>query len=132
MCIRDRLIKIGLGNIVAIKIQGLSVGRCINWKGKDIYKMLKLSKKDYRNLIKRKVAIRPLTLELYQLNCKFKEKDRLTVDDVKDLENIIGTLGGTYHLRKILKYTTIKKAYNYMYKQFKNRDKGQYLSLIHI
>ena len=124
----EMLIKIGLGNIVAIKIQGLSVGRCINWKGKDIYKMLKLSKKDYRNLIKRKVAIRPLTLELYQLNCKFKEKDRLTVDDVKDLENIIGTLGGTYHLRKILKYTTIKKAYNYMYKQFKNRDKGQYHS----
>lgn len=124
----EMLIKIGLGNIVAIKIQGLSVGRCINWKGKDIYEMLKLSKKDYRNLIKRKVAIRPLTLELYQLNCKFKEKDRLTVDDVKDLENIIGTLGETYNLKKILKYTTIKKAYNYMYKQFKNRDKGQYHS----
>lgn len=124
----EMLIKIGLGNIVAIKIQGLSVGRCINWKGKDIYEMLKLSKKDYRELIKRKVAIRPLTLELYQLNCKFKEKDRLTVDDVKDLENIIGTLGETYNLKKILKYTTIKKAYNYIYKQFKNRDKGQYHS----
>lgn len=124
----EKLIKIGLGNIVAIKVQGLSVGRCINWKGKDIYAMLKLSKKDYKDLIKRKVAIRPLTLELYQLNCKFKEKDRLTVDDVKDLENIIGTLGETYNLKKILKYTTIKKAYNYMYKQFKNRDKGQYHS----
>ena len=124
----EKLIKIGLGNIVAIKVQGLSVGRCINWKGKDIYAMLKLSKKDYKDLIKRKVAIRPLTLELYQLNCKFKEKDKLTVDDVKDLENIIGTLGETYNLKKILKYTTIKKAYNYMYKQFKNRDKGQYHS----
>lgn len=124
----EGLIKIGLGNIVAIKVQGLSVGRCINWKGENIYEMLKLSKKDYKDLIKRKVAIRPLTLELYQLNCKFKEKDRLTVDDVKDLENIIGTLGETYNLKKILKYTTIKKTYNYMYKQFKNRDKGQYHS----
>lgn len=124
----EKLIKVGLGNIVALKVRGRSVGRCINWRGKDIYTMLKLSKKDYKELIKRKVAIRPLTLELYQLNCKFKEKDRLTVDDVKDLENIIGTLGETYNLKKILKYTTIKRAYNYMYKQFKNRDKGQYNS----
>lgn len=124
----EGLIKIGLGNIVAIKVQGLSVGRCINWRGKDIYQMLRLSKKDYREFIKRKVAIRPLALELYQLNCKFKEKDRLTIDDVKDLENIIGTLGNVYNLKNILKYTTIKKAYKYIYKQFKNRDKNQYQS----
>lgn len=124
----EKLIKVGLGNIVAMKVKGAGVGHCINWKGKDIYKMLKLSKKDYREFMKKKIAIRPITLELYQLNCNFKEKDRLTVDDLKDLENIIGAFGETYKLKKILKYTTIKKAYNYMYKQFKNRDKGQYNS----
>lgn len=124
----EKLIKIGLGNIVKTKLDGLGVGRCINWRGKDIYKMLKLSKKDYRELIKSKVAIRPITLELYQLNCKFKEKDRLTLDDIKDLEYIIGTLGDAHNLRKVLRYTTIKKAYNYINKQFKNRGKGQYHS----
>lgn len=124
----EKLIKIGLGNIVSMKVMGLSIGRCINWKGKDIYKMLKLSKKDYREFIKSKIAIRPITLELYQLNCKFKEKDRLTLDDIKDLEYIIGNLGDSNNLKKILKYTTIKKAYNYMYKQFRNREKGQYHS----
>lgn len=124
----EKLIKIGLGNIVGTKAAGGSVGRCINWRGKDIYQMLRLSKKDYREFIKRKVAIRPITLELYQLNCKFKEKDRLTIDDAKDLEYIIGPLGNVYNLKKILKYTTIKKAYKYIYKQFKNRGKNQYQS----
>lgn len=124
----EKLIKVGLGNIVITKIRGVGIRRCINWNGKDIYKMLKLSKGDYRELIKSKIAIRPTTLELYQLNCKFKGKDRLILDDIKDLEYIIGPVGDTSNLKKILKYTTIKKAYNYINKQFKNRGKDQYHS----
>ncbi|MDU2670612.1 MAG: PcfJ domain-containing protein [Clostridium sp.] len=124
----EQLTKVGLGNLVYSKLNDKCIGRTINWRGKDIYKMLKLSKKDYRIMMKSNVCITPTYLELYQINSKYEEKDRLSPSEVKDLEYIVQNWVYIDAFKQVLRYSTPKKIYKYINKQFKNRESGKFTS----
>lgn len=122
----EKIIKIGLGELVYIKLEGGFLGRNINWRGKDVYKMLKMNKGDLREITGSNINVTPMFLSLYQINVKYKQ--RLTISEVKDLEYIVMYANYVEVLKKILKYTTITKAYKYINKQFKNRNDKEFSS----
>ncbi|MPM69911.1 hypothetical protein SDC9_116859 [bioreactor metagenome] len=115
----EQIVKMGFAEIIKAKLSGHSMLNCLNYKGKDVFKILKLSRKDVKDIRESKKHITPLFLNLYQLQAKHKAG--LSPAEVKSLEN---KCRYNYpRLENILKYTTLKKAFKYMEKQYKKYAK---------
>lgn len=118
----EQISKIGFEDIVKDKLEGHHMYNCLNYKGKDIYKILKLSRRDVKDIKESGEYISPLFLSLYQL--QIKDKSRLTPSEIKYMEHYYGYNYGK--LKNILKYTTMKKALRYMKKQHEKYKKNFY------
>lgn len=124
----EKMIKMGLGNLVIDKLNGGVLGSTVNWRAQEVNKMLKITKGELREVVKNKLTLTPLFLKLYQVNSN--EKQKLSISELKDLEYIVMYPGYIDWLKIILKYTTIKKFYKYVYKQYKtNKYKSMNLIL---
>ncbi|WP_411680448.1 PcfJ domain-containing protein [Clostridium thailandense] len=115
----EQLYKIGFNNIVENKIRGSHIYNCLNYKGKDIFKILRLSRKDVKDIINSKEIITPLFLNLYQL--QIKDKSMLLPSEIKKLEREYQ--GYIVKLKNILKYTSMRKAVKYIEKQYEKYKK---------
>lgn len=124
----ESLIKVGMKGIIKSKLQGSNMYGCINWKGKTIYRMLKIGKKDLRDIREAKLNITPMYLKLYQT--QLQEKLNLKPTEVKELERTIPSQFELEKLKKILQYCNIKKAYKYLIKQEELRFVNSYYSLL--
>ncbi|MBB6622253.1 PcfJ domain-containing protein [Clostridium gasigenes] len=117
----ESMIKVGCGSIVAEKLEGKNLMSAVNWRGKNIYKILKISKQDLRILVKSKQFITTAFLKIYQL--RSKNNSNLTVHELKDIEmkykNNIDTL------EYVIKYAKLDKVYKYLNKQ-KINDSDKY------
>ncbi|ASN68341.1 hypothetical protein 10S11_79, partial [uncultured Caudovirales phage] len=118
----EQVSKIGFIEIIEDKLAGYSMYNCLNYRGKDIFKILKLSRKDVKEIKKSREHITPLFLGLYQL--QVKDKSGLLPTEVTIIEN---QYGHNYaKLKNILKHTTMKKAFKYMENQYKKYSKKFY------
>ena len=124
----ESLTKVGMKSLIKTYISGGSVEGCINWRGKTIYKMLKIGKKDLRDIRESAVFVSPMFMKLYQL--QLKEGLNLGPHEVKELERIIPSKYEYEKLEKILNYCTIKKAYKYITKQEKLKMVNSYCSIL--
>lgn len=118
----EQLAKVGMQNIVKEKLQGYATYRTINWRGKDIFKVLKINRKDLKDIREAKVTITSLFLKLYQDSKK--DKSNLTVEEAKYLEYKVSN---SYdRLESITKYTSLRKIFNYLKKQEGIKKKEYY------
>lgn len=115
----EQLYKVGFKDIVECKIRGSHIHNCLNYKGKDIFKILRLSRKDVKDIMSSKEVITPLFLNLYHL--QMKDKSMLSPAEVKKIENEYQIY--LIKLKYILKYTSMKKADKYIEKQYEKYKK---------
>lgn len=123
----ESLVKVGLKSLVSCYLDNKNMMRCINWRGKTIYKMLKISKKDLKDIRAAEVFISPLYMKLYQMSTK--ENKRLTPAEVKGIEWIAKDAYGIEKLEYINKYCSLRKIQKYIAKQEKLK-RSEYTNLL--
>lgn len=111
----EYLVKEGFQGFIEDKLSGRSTYSAINWKADSIFKILKLSKNDLKELREYKDKDDPLFLRLFQISKK--DKSSLTLDEIYEIRQY----GGTYikDLLSILKYVSLRKINNYVKLQLK-------------
>lgn len=115
----EQLYKIGFKDIVECKLRGSHIYNCLNYRGKDIFKILKISRKNVKDIINSKEIITPLFLNLYQL--QIKDKSMLSLAEIKNIEDEYQMY--LVKLKHILKYTSMRKAIKYIEKQYEKYKK---------
>ncbi|MEG0133380.1 MAG: PcfJ domain-containing protein [Clostridium sp.] len=123
----ESLTKVGLKRLINDKLTNANMMGCINWRGKTIYKMLRIGKKDLKSIRQSKVNVSPLFLKLYQN--QLRENSNLEPLEIKEIERIVKDVFGYKKLEEILECCNLKKAYKYLIKQEKNKM-SNYTSLI--
>lgn len=105
----EQLTKVGMKGLVCNKLDGGLTYNAINWRGKDIFKVLKINRKDLKDIKNANIQVTPLFLHLYQESKK--KNANLTPEQCKTLEHHVdrdfeGFLEISKHtnLRKIVKY----------------------------
>lgn len=116
----EKLIKIGLGNLIVEKLEGGVLGTTVNWRAKEVHNMLKITKGELREIVKKEIRVTPLFLKLYQLNSKNSQK--LNISEIKDLEYVVMHPGYVEGLSVVLRYTSMRKLYRYLNKQYKTKQ----------
>lgn len=111
----ESLVKVGFKSLITSYLDNKDMMRCINWRGKTIYKMLKISKKDLRDIRQADILVSPVYMKLYQMNNK--EKQRLTPLEIKAFEWKVKDSYGIGKLEYIVKFISMKKAMKYIEKQ---------------
>ncbi|MCB2297771.1 PcfJ domain-containing protein [Clostridium tagluense] len=112
----EYLVKEGFANLVADKLDGCCTFRSINWNGKTIFKVLKISKLDLREIKSKKVHVTFNFLKVLQ-DAK-KRNWNLTIEETINVANEY--LCCYDSLQNALKYSSMKKLLNYFSKQFDN------------
>ncbi|MEG2289943.1 MAG: PcfJ domain-containing protein [Clostridium sp.] len=121
----EHLSKIKFYGLIDAKIYGLNTYSAVSWKGKDLYKALKINKQDLNALRDSNLRITPLLLKLYQINKKDGSKLK-----PKELSAIAGTIEYPVEFIKLLKYGSLKKVYNYICKQRDTKRLQGYYNII--
>lgn len=111
----EQLSKVGMTDLIKEKLNKSNTYYSLNLKGNDIYKVLRINRKDLKDILESKVYVSPLFLKLFQMSKK--EKANLTIEQIIDLECHIGLQYERFTY--ILNHTTLRKAYTYMQKQSK-------------
>lgn len=111
--------KLGFESLVRSKLYGYSTFSAINWRGKSLLSVLKISKKELRELKAANIQVSTLLLRLYQQS--LQDGSRLSFDEIKDIQHSYGPYFND--LRQILKYTTLRHANSYLHKQFEQQPK---------
>lgn len=115
----EYLTKMGMDDLVREKLNGNNTYSAINWRGKTIFKVLKLSKKEINEIKAADISIDPLTLRLLQISKK--DKSNLSFVEISEIEKYCGCYFA--YLQKALKYTKLRKADRYIIKQYEQQDK---------
>lgn len=115
----EYLTKLGFDDLVIAKLENMSTFGAINWRGKSILKVLRLTKKNLKEIRASKITLSPLVLRLIQI--VNKDNSKLTLAEIV---NFAKKYDCYFHeLTKILRYTSLKKADAYIAKQFKRKNK---------
>lgn len=113
----EYLTKMGMGCFVRAKMYGGKTYGAINWRGKRITEVLKLSKQQLNEIKKIKetgLKLHPLTLRLQQI--VGKEKSYVPLHE---LQVIAEKYDDAFEdIKRIIKYTTLRRAIAYIEKQW--------------
>ena len=109
----EDLTKLGFEEIIKTKLFNGQTHNAINWRGKTVFKMLKVNKAELKELIAFSGGKDTYFLKLYQLNSN--QKNKVSLDDLKEIERQTECNPGPF--KEILKYTTFYKASKYIKKQ---------------
>ncbi|KKX56359.1 PcfJ domain-containing protein [Brevibacillus borstelensis] len=110
------LTKSGMKYFVSAKLSGRPTYGAINWRGTKAQEVLKLDGQRLREIQeyrKTNGKLHPLTLRLQQI--AMKDKSKLCLSDLQDIANTY--VQSFEDLKKILKYTTLRRANAYIGKQ---------------
>lgn len=118
----EYLTKTGFEDLVETKLYGNNTYSSINWRGKTIFKVLRLNKNNLKEIRESKVSINALILRLYQIS--IKDKSNLTLEEIRTIANSYGPYFG--ELQIVHKYTSLRKIDNYLNKQQDNYSKHFY------
>lgn len=120
----EYLTKLGLSEIVEGKIYGRTNYRCVNWKAKDVFAAVRMSKNQFEQIKKANVEMNVNFLKLYQAVNKFKYKE-----SIQEINTIVNHVG--YNLPVLLglmKYLSPTKIKNYIEKQIATKPNISYFS----
>lgn len=124
----EYLTKLGFKNLVEEKLNGERTYSAVNWRGKNINEVLKLSKDNIKLLKESDFASSFssfATLKLFQISQN--DKSNLTLEEINKLASEIDGADILHDFLNILKLTTLKRADNYISKQLnKNRNPKRY------
>lgn len=112
----EQLEKIGFKRIAEARIWGHEImHNCLNYQGKDIFKKLRLNKRDVKEIRESNIEITTQILRFYQLDRKHNTKTKIS--EIVEFNN---TYGWDYAASStVLKLTNVNKAMGYIEKQFK-------------
>jgi DNA-directed RNA polymerase subunit RPC12/RpoP len=110
----EYLSKMGLQHLITHKLRGFNTYRAINWRGKTINKVLRLSKVEIKELLTIKHKTTPLTLHSYH---HFKKQGiQLTFEEAHELCNFIDGYRKV-DLNKITEYAPLARVIKYIFRQ---------------
>jgi hypothetical protein len=115
----EYLTKLGMGLIVEGKLYGNKTYGSVNWNGKTIQKVLRLSNNDLKELKSANIAIGALALRLFQISKK--DKSNLSFKEIYEILQQYGTY--FEDLQKVLKYTKLSRVHSYINKQYEKEAK---------
>lgn len=115
----EQLTKVDCKDIVESKLYGHKTYSAINWRGKTIFKILRITKKDLKELRAANAGITPLFLRLYQISKK--DKSNLAIAELKSIERSYGLYFS--ELQAMLKHASLKKINDYIKRQYENKGK---------
>lgn len=119
----EYLSKLGLRVFVKAKLYGWRTYNAINWRGKSIDKVLRLSKQDMKEVLSVASFVEPLALRLFQIGKK--DGSNFSLEEVRKMPYL-----SLEDLKRVLKYSSLRKAHAYMTKQNKKDSKRKhYLGL---
>ena len=110
----EYLTKLGFQGLIRDKLNGYATYGAINWRGNTLLKVLKLTKKDLKEIKKANIDLDPLTLCLYQISQK--DGSNLNFDEITEIAK---KLYFTKNFRMILKHTSLRQADKYINQQLK-------------
>ncbi|WPS86484.1 PcfJ domain-containing protein [Brevibacillus halotolerans] len=120
----EYLTKMGLKTVVEAKLFGSCTYRMINWRGKSITKVLKLTKQELKELRAVKFTVSPLTLNSYHF---FKKNGvPLSFEHAHLMETLSSTRYYLNDLNRMLEYAPLKEIVKYFLKQFRRTDSSKY------
>ena len=111
----EYLTKLGFDGLVANKLDGAYTYGAINWRGKDLFSVLKITKQDLQALKAAGIDPDAQFLAIFQISKR--DGSNLSFEHIQRICN--------HHyfddrLRSILKHTTFRRAESYIEKQFKS------------
>ncbi|HBV87047.1 MAG TPA: hypothetical protein DEF42_10440 [Desulfosporosinus sp.] len=114
----EYLTKLGFEDVVKAKLAGEMTYSTINWRGKNLFKVLRLSKKEFNEIKASKVSLDPLFLKLMQLSRK--DGSNLSPTEIHALRK------QQFHLNDLLitlKHTSLRRSFNYLNGQLEKHSK---------
>jgi hypothetical protein len=111
----EYLTKLGFSSLVESKLAGFRTYSAINWRGKTLFEVLRINKKEIKEIQSRKIDITFELLKLLQISKK--DGSNLSPTEVSGINNPEYYLN---YLHDALKYTSLRKSVSYIDKQ---RDK---------
>lgn len=122
----EQIYKAGFTSIAKEVIEGKPYARTLNFRGKNIYDVLKLSKGQVKNINRQKVNT-PL-LRLYQE--KEKTNDKITYKDIDEMYNKLNWVGYIEDFIKCSKYSSMRKLNKYLSYQTDKNDESFQNSIV--
>lgn len=121
----EYLTKLGFKYFIGAKLFDHKTFSCINWRGNNINKILRLNKQEIKEVIEYGKKINPMQLRLYQLSRQ--DSNRPSIDEIiKTFDRSIGDVMD--RLNSIFKYANVGRIINYLKKQINRSDKQRYKS----
>lgn len=118
----EYLVKEGFVDLVKCKLNGDRTYSTVNWNGKNIFKILKINKVDLREIKSQNINVSFLFLKVFH-DCK-NRKWNLTVEEIVKL---VSNFYFEYEeLIKLTEYSSMKKIFNYFFKQLTKYNKNYY------
>lgn len=112
----EYLTKLGLSNLVISKLERENFYHVVNWRGKTLNKVLKLSNEDFKEIKAANIDIDIMFLRLYQLTKK--ESSKISINTIIVLRKILHSPYTFITFEFVYKYSlSIVKLYNYLEKQ---------------
>ncbi|WP_214780270.1 PcfJ domain-containing protein [Bacillus sp. ISL-45] len=119
----EYLTKLGMDRLVWDKLLGRKTFNAINWRGKTINKVLKLSKQELKEIRKYGHSVTPYSLFLLQQSKK--DGSNFSITEALELSRLIDDYYSE-HLKKVNKLTSMRKIFNYIKKQYYSKDAGKH------
>lgn len=115
----EYLMKLGFRQFVNNKLHNVSMYRSINWNGKTLDKVLRVSRQDMKEITRNAQKIMPFTLAVYQLGKR--DGSNFTIDEANEFryENLEGEFEW---MKKNSQGTTLRRLFNYLSRQVKKAD----------
>lgn len=114
----EYLTKLGFSQLVKDKLEGKRTYSAVNWRGKTLFQVLRVSKTELKEIKSRNMYVTFWFLKLLQLSRK--DGSNLSPSEVYQIDISEGYLD---ILKTILKYTSLRKADGYLQKQCKKHPK---------
>lgn len=118
----EYLTKLGLQKLVEGKLNGVRTYSAINWRGKNLLKVLKLNKQELNIIKEQNIHVTFLSLKIYQMGKK--QKSNLSIKEATKISDSYG-----YYIddiKELMDYGSLSKINNYLIKQHKKDSKNFY------
>lgn len=122
----EYLTKLGLSEFVKAKVNGLRTFSAINWRGKTLLSVLKVSKQDLNAIRADGFAIDLVTLRLFQI--AKSDGMKISIAGAREISEVLGGEYGFSVFQKIRKFAKLNKISNYVKKQFLRKNTNHYNS----
>ncbi|KEF40440.1 PcfJ-like protein [Schinkia azotoformans MEV2011] len=119
----EYLSKLGLTNLIKDKLVGRKTYSAINWRGKTLDKVLKLPKQEIKAIRDSKISVSYFSLYLYHQSKK--DGSNLDLKEAVHLSHLVEPFRED-DLKVLQNYTTMRKIYSYIKKQYANKNKKHY------